>query len=67
MCGPRKVHIPGERTSPRKRKVRGDVAKRAEPKRAEPSRAVEDGEGDLSESGVELDADTFQKVREGDS
>ena len=53
-----KVFIPGERTSPRKRKGRGDREKGGES-------SVKEREGgeDVNESSVELDEDTFKKVR----
>lgn len=57
-----KVFIPGERTSPRKRKGRGDREKRAESGVRAAAVQGEDGE-DLNESSVKLDDDTFQKVR----
>ncbi len=53
-----RVHIPGERSSPRKRKRRGEGEKRVEPE-------LEGGGGrvELDGNGVELDEDTFKKVR----
>ena len=56
-----KVFIPGERTSPRKRKVRGDGGGNDMEK---VEGVAERGKlSDLEDSSVELDDDTFKKVK----
>lgn len=54
-----KVIIPGERTSPRKRKGRGDVEKRVESSVEE----EEEGEGEREVDPDGLDDDTFKEVK----